>query len=213
MNPAVLFASALTGFGVAFLHAAIPVHWLPFVLAGRVQGWALAQTLGVTMLAGVLHVLATAVLGALAAALGVGLGQHLEGRLAVLVAGVLVLFALHAYWRQWGPRRAHGHGHAIVAPRSRRSDRAVTAGLVGMLLLSPCEAFIPIYVTGVPYGWGGFVLLTAVLAVATLGAMALFVLLAWRGLATPGMHWLEQHEPAVFGTVLLLLAALVWFVL
>lgn len=34
-----------TGFVVAFAHAAIPTHWLPFVLAGRGQRWGKAKTL------------------------------------------------------------------------------------------------------------------------------------------------------------------------
>ena len=33
MNDSVLTTIAITGFGIAFFHAAIPTHWLPFVLA------------------------------------------------------------------------------------------------------------------------------------------------------------------------------------
>ena len=42
-----LFLSIVAlGFGVAFLHAAIPTHWLPFALTARGQGWSLGKTLG-----------------------------------------------------------------------------------------------------------------------------------------------------------------------
>ena len=34
MNETVLTTIAFTGFTVAFFHAAIPTHWLPFVAAG-----------------------------------------------------------------------------------------------------------------------------------------------------------------------------------
>jgi len=37
MNDTVLTTILITGFGVAFFHAAIPTHWLPFVLAARAQ--------------------------------------------------------------------------------------------------------------------------------------------------------------------------------
>jgi hypothetical protein len=58
------FASiAATGFAVAFLHAALPTHWLPFVLVGRAQKWSTGRTLGVTLLAGLGHVGLTILLG------------------------------------------------------------------------------------------------------------------------------------------------------
>ena len=39
MNIGVFLTIATTGFTVAFLHAAIPTHWLPFVAVARVQKW------------------------------------------------------------------------------------------------------------------------------------------------------------------------------
>src|SRR4051812_50179883 len=39
MNSAMLTTIAATGFTVAFFHAAIPTHWLPFVLVARARGW------------------------------------------------------------------------------------------------------------------------------------------------------------------------------
>ncbi len=63
MNGTAVTTIAATGFTVAFFHAAIPTHWLPFVLVGRAQHWTRAKTLLVTMLAGLGHVLFTAALG------------------------------------------------------------------------------------------------------------------------------------------------------
>ena len=39
------------GFAAAFLHAALPTHWLPFVLVGRAQSWRTSRTLGAVVLA------------------------------------------------------------------------------------------------------------------------------------------------------------------
>ncbi len=52
MSQSFLPAIAATGFTVAFCHAAIPTHWLPFVLTARVQKWNKSKTLLITMLAG-----------------------------------------------------------------------------------------------------------------------------------------------------------------
>ena len=75
MNQALFTTIALTGFTVAFLHAAIPTHWLPFVLTARVQKWNRSKTLLVTGLAGSGHVLFTAVLGFLVAWFGIALND------------------------------------------------------------------------------------------------------------------------------------------
>ena len=62
MNTGLFTAIAITGFTVAFLHAAIPTHWLPFVVAARAQHWNSAKTLVVTGIAGSGHVLFTTAL-------------------------------------------------------------------------------------------------------------------------------------------------------
>ena len=71
MNETVFLSIAATGFVVAFAHAAIPTHWLPFVLAGRGQRWRKGTTLMVVALCGSGHVLFTTVLGALVVWLGI----------------------------------------------------------------------------------------------------------------------------------------------
>jgi sulfite exporter TauE/SafE len=112
MNDTVLTTIAITGFGVAFFHAAIPTHWLPFVLASRAQRWSHAKTLGVTALAGSGHVLVTALLGLLIAWFGMALTERLEryeewfpriAGAALLLLG-LFLFVPSAH-------RAKGHAH------------------------------------------------------------------------------------------------------
>jgi hypothetical protein len=47
-----------------------------------------------------------------------------------------------------------------------------------MLTLSPCEGFLPVYLSGVQFGWRGFVVLSIILAIATLAGMTLFTWLA-----------------------------------
>ena len=80
MNETVLTTIAFTGFTVAFFHAAIPTHWLPFVAAGRAQRWTHTKTLLITALAGTGHVLATALLGSIVTILGVALSWRIWHR-------------------------------------------------------------------------------------------------------------------------------------
>jgi hypothetical protein len=195
MNDTVLTTIAITGFGVAFFHAAIPTHWLPFVLASRAQHWSHSKTLGVTALAGSGHVVVTAALGMLIAWFGIALTDRIGAWFPRIAgAGLLLLGAFYLYRQLTGKGHAHhhlfcGHPHThsgelehehdhAAPPVSARapapSDRIAITSLLTLLTFSPCEAFLPIYASGVRYGWAGFALLTAILSIGTVAGMVLF---------------------------------------
>ena len=112
MNEAVLTTIAITGFGVAFFHAAIPTHWLPFVLTARAQHWNHTRTLLITALAGGGHVLFTALLGLLIAWFGIVLNEKI-GNLFPLIAGLaLIVLGLFYIFRQL-ITKGHPHTHLI----------------------------------------------------------------------------------------------------
>ena len=247
MNDAIFTTIAATGFTVAFLHAAIPTHWLPFVLTARVQKWNRAKTLFVTALAGSGHVLFTAVLGFLVAWFGVALNNKIGGWFPWIAGGALILFGLyyvvqqlrgggHGHSHMFGghchehqhhhdaqhvhagehhshntdDRDEHSHGeHNEFAPPPRKSDLGAILSLFALLTFSPCEGFIPVYVSGVRYGWTGFFLLTAILSFATVGGMVIFTWLTLAGMEKLKFKLLEKYENAAMGTLLCLLGILV----
>lgn len=345
MNSTVLTTIALTGFTIAFLHAAIPTHWLPFVLTGRVQKWSRPRTLLVTAICGSGHVLFTAVLGFLVAWLGFALSERVGAWFPRIAGGALLAFGLFYVYRQFS---GHGHGHthmfgghhhehsdeddhghgphdgplvdtghgsvelsvfeagvpprfrlfftdakgretpppspasvaldtlrpdatrqaftfkpgpgclesneeipepheftvvlelkhgshahrhkvrfveqhhhgehgheqaeaAVKAPAPARSDWAAMVSLFVLLTFSPCEGFIPVYVSGVRYGWAGFALLTAILSVGTVLGMVVFTWLTLVGLEKLKMKWVERYESGVLGGLLCVLGLLVMF--
>jgi hypothetical protein len=248
MNQAVFTTIAVTGFTVAFLHAAIPTHWLPFVMTARVQKWNRAKTLLVTALAGSGHVLFTAGLGFLVAWFGIALNDKIGGWFPWIAGGALVLFGLY-YVIQQGRGQGHGHSHAFgghahekhghshgthehshgeyehphhahedshgghggekVAPPPRKSDWGAIATLLALLTFSPCEGFLPVYVSGVRYGWSGFFLLTVILSVATVAGMVSFTWLTLAGMEKLKFRLLERYESGIMGTLLCLLGVLV----
>lgn len=223
MNDAVLTTIAITGFGVAFFHAAIPTHWLPFVLASRAQHWSHSKTLGVTALAGTGHVLVTALLGLLIAWFGIVLDRTIGGWFPMFAGGALILLGLFYLYRQFtGKGHAHHHlfcGHKHVhsgeleheenhapAPVGQRhvgaSDRVAITSLLALLTFSPCEAFLPIYASGVRYGWTGFALLTLILSVGTVAGMVLFTSLTLAGVKRVKLGLLERYESGLIGALL-----------
>jgi ABC-type nickel/cobalt efflux system permease component RcnA len=243
MNATLLASIVTTGSAVAFLHAALPTHWLPFVLAARGQKWGRAKTLAITALAGLGHILFTVVLGVLVVWLGFEARDLTGGLFPLLAGGVLILFGLyylfhfarggHGHQHLFGHAHGgHGHSHdhdhdhdhphdhghehdhghsapsAVPAGRDRsKSDAAVILGLLAVLTFSPCEGFLPIYLSGIAYGWPGFLLLSLVLALATLAGMVTFTWLSLAGMERLRLSALERYEGAILGAVLILLGA------
>lgn len=340
-----------TGFTVAFAHAAIPTHWLPFVMAGRGQRWSKSKTLMVTTLCGFGHVLFTTLLGILVVWLGIETSKWTGNVFPWIAGGALIAFGLYYLYRQWrGGGHSHffgghshgghshaghhhgpgahddakdhashshdaetkridtGHGvlllevfedgapprfrvrtdgsseplpraaavsitterpdgkrqtftfaqrqgylesnevipepheftanfslshgshahdhevrfaeHAPLAPAGQtttpaqgnqragsttRSDKAVILGLLTLLTFSPCEGFLPVYLSGISYGWTGFVVLSAVLAVATISGMVIFTWLMMSGMERLPLGALERYESGILGTLILFL--------
>lgn len=226
MNLTALATIAATGFFVAFFHAAIPTHWLPFVLVGRARGWGRAKAVAVAMFAGLGHVALTSLLGLAIVWFGFEMDERF-GHVFTRAAGfVLLAVGAFYFWRQWrgkgilhhhtpgghhepsahcGHDREHTHmeaeleGSTLVS--GRKGDWAAIGGLFAMLTLSPCEGFLLVYLSGVEFGWPGFIVLSCILAVGTLGGMLLFTWLTLVGLEKVKLQRLEHWEAAMLGVV------------
>jgi len=243
VNDIVLTTLIVTGFVVAFLHAAIPTHWLPFVVAARAQNWNRGKTLVVTGIAGSGHVLFTTVLGILVAWGGIALNANWRRAFPIIAGCALILIGCfyfvrqlrgkHGHMHMFGGHHHHDHSHDhdhghqhhthLHEPGDttaeieqieerwshRRSDWAVIAGLFALLTFSPCEAFLPVFLTGAKYGWLGFVVLSSVLAIATVAGMITFTWLTLLGLQRLRFKTLEKYEPLIVSAVFCLLGVLV----
>lgn len=199
-----LFASvAAAGFAVAFLHAALPTHWLPFVIVGRGRKWSTGKTLGVTAMAGLGHVAFTMALGLGVVAAGALAHPRLDDRFHLIAGGLMAALGLFYILRH-----AH-HARTDAPPRSYGTDRAAMVGLVTLLALSPCEAFLPFYLTGLEHGWAGFALLSLVLLAATSAGMLLFTSLSLLGARRMNLELLERYESAILGGALMLIGVAV----
>jgi zinc transporter ZupT len=227
VNEAVFTTIAITGFTVAFFHAAIPTHWLPFVLTARAQRWNHVKAVAITALAGSGHVIFTAALGLLLTLFGFALHEKIGNWFPRIAGGALLLFGLFYLYRQM-IGKAHGHSrvlgedprvHAAHHPADDHqdnptqttlshiapppvSDRVAIVSLLALLTFSPCESFVPFYVYGIRYGWIGFALLTAILSVATVAGMVVFTWLTLAGMRRINLERLEKYELGLMGTLL-----------
>lgn len=175
------------------------------MLTARVPKWNRAKTLLVPAFAGSGHVLFTAILELLVAWFGIALNDKVGGWFPWIAGGALILSGLY-YVTQQLRGKGHGHSHAFhgrshhtvdehahgereypdheddLAPPPRKSDWGAIASLLALLTFSPCEGFLPVYVSGVRYGWSGFFLLTLILSVATVAGMVVFTWLTLAGM-------------------------------
>ena len=78
-----------------------------------------------------------------------------------------------------------------------------------LLTFSPCEAFVPVYVSGVRYGWHGFALLTIILTLGTIAGMIAFTWLALTGIEQVKLRSFEKYEAGVMGALLCLVGLLI----
>ena len=85
---------------------------------------------------------------------------------------------------------------------------AITS-LLALLTFSPCEAFLPIYASGVRYGWIGFALLTAILSVGTVAGMVVFTWLTLAGVRKIKLGLLEKYESGLIGALLCAVGVLI----
>jgi nickel/cobalt exporter len=109
MNELVFITLVVTGFAVAFLHAAIPTHWLPFVVAARARHWKKPKALTVTGVAGAGHVLFTIALGVLVVWGGMAINSRIGRAFPLIAGGALVALGLFYLVRQI--RGGTGHSH------------------------------------------------------------------------------------------------------
>lgn len=203
MSSAFFLTLTATGFTVALLHAAIPTHWLPFVMIGRARDWSRRRTLAAVALAGGGHILATTILGVSLARFGWELSERFHemfhGAVAVLLVGLGAWLAFRA---------PHGRGCSHCEGRKHipePTDRAALWGLFLTLTLSPCELFLPVYLTAAPYGWPGIAWLSAVLAVATLTGMVTLTWLTLHGVQRLRWARIRRVDSRLIGGLLALL--------
>ncbi len=206
---AILLSLLGGGFVTAFLHAALPTHWLPFVLVGRAQRWSVGRVLGAVTAAGLAHIAVTALVGGLIVIAGLALDQWIAGLLPHLSAILLFLFGAFYLGRALIRRPQLAGGPQLDLPEPAVSHTAAFLGLVAMMAVSPGEVLLPFYLSQAREGLAALAALTAVFAVGTVLGMVVFTLLARAGWSVLRLERWARYEGAVLGLALIAIGLLV----
>ena len=197
------------GFVAAFLHAALPTHWLPFVLVGRAQRWRLTRVMTVAVTAGLAHFASTALVGSLIVAAGLALNAWIGGLLPHLSAALLYIFGAFYLARASLQKPITATGPEAEVPEPAVSDRAAFWGLVLMMAVTPGEVLLPIYLSSATEGIMALALLTVSFAAGTVLGMTLLAALASAGYSILRLERWARYEGAILGVALILIGFLV----
>ncbi|MFZ3229272.1 MAG: sulfite exporter TauE/SafE family protein [Pseudobdellovibrio sp.] len=217
MNFNSLFPILITGLMIAVLHAAIPTHWLPFVIASRAQKWSWPKTQSILLIAGLGHVIMTTLIGALIFVLGLSFFQKYQSYFLIIASGSVGIFGLVQIIQHF---RGHRHSHCDHTHQHHHFDEHnkiaqdgwAILSLLSLLTFSPCESFLPVYLSAVHHGWQGFLFLSLILALGTLLSMLILTWVSLKGLSRFEMNWIEDNEKLVTGIGLVILSVLVFFI-
>ena len=208
LSQASLVSLVGAGFVAALLHAALPTHWLPFVVVGRAQGWRTGTTLLVAAAAALAHIASTALVGSLLTLAG-EVAPWISRMLPALSAAVLFGLGLWYLGRSLFRAPALAAVGAQAVERPPVTDAAAAWGLIGFLAASPGEALLPVYVGAGVHGWGVVMLLTLAFAAGTVLGMVVLTALALAGVERFRLQRLARFEGVALGFLLSGLAALV----
>jgi hypothetical protein len=197
------------GFAAAFLHAALPTHWLPFVLVGRAQRWTLPRGLLAVAAAGLAHIASTAVVGSLIVAAGLALDEWIAGLLPHLSAVLLFAFGGFYLIKSAIRRPILAGGPVLELTEPTVSHSAAFWGLVAVMALSPGEVLLPIYMSSAQEGVMALALLTLAFALGTILGMATFTTLARAGASILRLERWARYEGAILGAALIAIGLLV----
>jgi hypothetical protein len=197
------------GFVAAFLHAALPTHWLPFVLVGRAQRWSLTRSLLAVSAAGLAHIATTVIVGTLIVAAGLALDGLVAGLLPWVSALLLFGFGTFYLFRSFVRRPVMAGGPAEDLAEPTVSHAAAFWGLVAVMALSPGEVLLPIYMSSAAEGAGALALLTVMFAIGTILGMATFTTLARAGASILRLERWARYEGAILGFALIAIGLLI----
>jgi putative Mn2+ efflux pump MntP len=202
-------------FFLSLIHAMIPNHWLPLIAVGKTENWTTRQTFWATIITGVAHTLSTVIIGIIVGLIGYRLAKDYTAISETIAPGILVGLGLVYIFRDF--RGLHHHTHE-VNPLAKNPEQnksrwiAILTSLSIAMFLTPCIEIEAYYFQAGTIGWTGILIVSVVYLITTVAVMILLVSLGMRGVKTFNTHFLEHHEKAVTGMVLVGLGVLAMFV-
>lgn len=196
---------------VAFIHALAPDHWMPFAVLGKSLKWSKAKLFGITFIAGIGHMGISIVFSIIAILLGFSLSKvkNIEGYRSDIALWLLIGFGI-AYM-VWGIKQAREKKHKAISEEVLKTKRIAVWTMFIIVILGPCEPFIPLAFLSYNYGRVGLISVSLIFSIITIMMMLLQSLLAFMGIQFIKNELVERYAHAFAGLVIALTGIFVMF--
>ena len=193
---------------ISLLHALIPNHWLPVLAIGKKEGWSLAQTSRITLIAGLSHVISTLVVGLLLGLIGGELAEYLDHFTHVIAPSILILLGLYFIRQHY----RHQHFHLGKEKLEKKTKGAIVRALVIAMFLSPCMEIEAYFLLAGAMGWYMVIFIAAMYSVITIVGMLIWVRVVYKGLVKLNWHKWEHNAGIITGLTLVSTGIISFFI-
>ena len=198
---ALLLAAAAVG----IIHMSAPDHWLTLVLLGRTAGWSRSRLIGVGVFTAIGHVAASVVLGFLIVLVGLAFSRAVSNYITYAIGLAMVVGGLAYGLRELAAAGKEDPEMKAIASLQEqgRAGGAKRFGYFAVLgtALSPDLAILPIFLLALPVGLDFLLAAAVVFAVASIGALLLFLLLGVAGLSRAFARVDPKYNDALVGFI------------
>jgi ABC-type nickel/cobalt efflux system permease component RcnA len=217
----------------AILHVIVPDHEIPLAMIGRANNWGIKQMSFWTLIAGIIHIFVSMIIGFIAVGVSMALAQYIANAAHWISGGLLIAFGAVYTLLAWRGKHMHTHKHSGVAhphddhghghshdeyddSHSHASDAGVASKgksgiggggasmIAGVIGMAPCFTLIPVLVAAVPYGTNTIFWVMLAYAVATIGMMMVMANIALKAITyVMRLTTFEKHLEVTAGLVIL----------
>jgi len=195
-------------FLISLLHALIPSHWLPVLAIGRREQWDLKETVRVTFISGLAHVLSTVIIGILLGIIGKELTQRIENFTHIIAPSILILIGFYFIRQHYVHHHFHLQNEKIVG----KPKNKIIGALILAMFLSPCLEIEAYFLLAGTKGWWMLGAIALMYSIVSITGMILWIRLAYKGLIKLNWHKWEHNAGLISGGVLILTGILSFFI-
>ena len=201
---------------LGIVHASIPNHWLPLIAIGKAEKWSVRETLTATFITGFSHTMSTVLIGIIVGIIGMEIShnyEHISHSIAPTILIILGAIYLVLDFRDNKLlHHPHSHIHLDEIATRNKSRAAILTTLSVAMFLSPCIEIEAYYFEAGTLGWPGIVMVSAIYTLITVSMMVLLVYFGMKGVKRIKSHFLEHHNRAITGAILVILGIVAFFI-
>jgi putative Mn2+ efflux pump MntP len=200
-------------FVVSTVHALMPDHWIPLVLISRAEGWSQRETMWISAIVTIPHMISTILLGMAIGLIGFQLSTTFELIMERIAPVIFILIGGFYIYKGLKSKEHHHHGdHAAYEGLEGKPKKSIISFLATALFFSPCVPIGSYFLVASPAGTTGLIAVSAIYLAVTLAVMLAMIYLGRKGIDRVRWSFLEHNENMITGAILVILGLFVYLV-